>query len=147
MRRVEALALQIPEVDKTIGVSGVNLLVGAPQSNAGLLVVRLKDWSARTSPETSLRSSIGSFYAQAQGITEAQVLPFNPPAIPGLSATGGFSMMIQDKSGKGARALRVDLRRPLVLGHRLLAPPAALGSGHYNQRAGETRRAPHGRRA
>nr|WP_324257647.1 multidrug efflux RND transporter permease subunit [Cellvibrio fontiphilus] len=105
MRRVEALALQIPGVDKTIGVSGVNLLVGAPQSNAGLLVVRLKDWSARTSPETSLRSIIGSFYAQAQGITEAQVLPFNPPAIPGLSATGGFSMMIQDKSGKGARAL------------------------------------------
>ncbi|MFC3116536.1 efflux RND transporter permease subunit [Cellvibrio fontiphilus] len=105
MRRVEALALQIPGVDKTIGVSGVNLLVGAPQSNAGLLVVRLKDWSERTTAETSLRNIIGSFYARAQAITEAQVLPFNPPAIPGLSTTGGFSMMIQDKSGKGARAL------------------------------------------
>ncbi len=105
MRRVEALALQIPGVDKTIGVSGVNLLVGAPQSNAGLLVIRLKDWSERTTAETSLRAIIGSFYAQAQAITEAQVLPFNPPAIPGLSATGGFSMMLQDKSGKGAKAL------------------------------------------
>lgn len=106
MRRVEALALQIPGVEKTIGVTGVNLLVGAPQSNAGLLVVRLKEWSERTSPETSLSAIIGNFYKQAQSITEAQILPFNPPPIPGLSTTGGFSMMIQDKGGKGAKALQ-----------------------------------------
>jgi hydrophobe/amphiphile efflux-1 (HAE1) family protein len=105
MRKVEAMALQIPGVDKTIGVTGVNLLVGAPQSNAGLIVVRLKDWSERKTAETSLKSIIGQFYAQGQAISEAQILPFNPPAIPGLSATGGFSMMIQDKSGKGAKAL------------------------------------------
>jgi hydrophobe/amphiphile efflux-1 (HAE1) family protein len=105
MRRVEALALQIPGVEKTIGISGVNLLVGAPQSHAGLLVVRLKEWSQRTTPETKLGAVIGNFYKQAQGITEAQIMPFNPPPIPGLSATGGFSMMIQDKAGKGAKAL------------------------------------------
>ena len=106
MQRVEALALQIPGVEKTLGVSGVNLLVGAPQSNAGLLVVRLQDWQERTSPETGLAHIIGTFYQQAQHISEAQILPFNPPPIPGLSATGGFSMMIQDKSGKGAAALQ-----------------------------------------
>lgn len=106
MQRIEALALQIPGVEKTIGISGVNLLVGAPQSNTGLLVVRLKDWSERTTPETSLRSIIGSFQRQAQSVSEAQVIAFNPPPIPGLSSTGGFTMMIQDKSGKGTKALQ-----------------------------------------
>lgn len=106
MQRVEAMALQIPGVEKTIGISGVNLLVGAPQSNGGLLVVRLKEWSERTTPETSLNSIMGRFYYQVQSIPEAQVMPFNPPPIPGLSSTGGFTMMIQDKAGRGIKALQ-----------------------------------------
>ncbi len=106
MNRVEAIALGIGGVEKTVGVSGVNLLSGTAQSNTGLLVVRLKEWSERVTPETSLRAIIQNFYRQVQAVTEAQILPFNPPPIPGLSATGGFSMMIQDKAGKGAAALQ-----------------------------------------
>jgi len=106
MERIEALAQQIPGVEKTLGISGVNLLLGAPQSNTGLLIVRLKPWSERTTPETSLGAIIGTFQKQAQSISEAQAIAFNPPPIPGLSATGGFTMMIQDKGGKGTKALQ-----------------------------------------
>jgi len=97
--RIEALAATIPGVAKTLAISGVNILYGTSQPNAGLLVVKLEDWAERQSAEKNLRTIIGRFFADTQVITEARVLPFNPPPIPGLGATGGFSMMIQDKSG------------------------------------------------
>jgi hydrophobe/amphiphile efflux-1 (HAE1) family protein len=106
MTQVEAVARSIPGVEKTLGISGVNLLQGTPQSHAGLLVVRLKEWGERTTDELSLRNIILTFNQKAQAVTEAQVMPFNPPPIPGLSATGGFSLMLQDKGGRGAAALQ-----------------------------------------
>ena len=38
-------------------------------------------------------------YQQAAKLPEAMVLAFNPPPIPGLGATGGFSFKLQDRSG------------------------------------------------
>lgn len=104
-QRVEAIAGKIPGVEKTLAISGVNMLYGTPQPNAGLVVVKLEPWGMRKDKEKGLRNIISTFYAQAQSVTEAQVLPFNPPAIPGLGATGGFSLMLQDKSAATPQAL------------------------------------------
>ena len=106
MAQVETVARSIPGVEKTLGISGVNLLQGTPQSHAGLLVVRLKQWGERTTDETSLRTIMQTFNRDVQAVKEAQVMPFNPPPIPGLSSTGGFSLMLQDKGGRGAAALQ-----------------------------------------
>ena len=38
-------------------------------------------------------------YAGVANIPDAVVLAFNPPAIPGLGATGGFSFKLQDRAG------------------------------------------------
>jgi HAE1 family hydrophobic/amphiphilic exporter-1 len=42
---------------------------------------------------------IGRLNAAFSRIPEARIFAVAPPAIPGISATGGFSMMLQDKSG------------------------------------------------
>ena len=106
MTQVEAVVRAIPGVDKTLGISGVNLLQNTPQSHAGLLVVRLQEWGERTTDDLSLRTIMQTFVRDVQKVTEAQVMPFNPPPIPGLSSTGGFSLMLQDKGGRGAAALQ-----------------------------------------
>ncbi|MFZ5602919.1 MAG: efflux RND transporter permease subunit [Pseudomonadota bacterium] len=106
LAQVETVVRAIPGVEKTLGISGVNLLQSTPQSHAGLLVVRLKQWDERTTEEMSLRNILLTFNREVQAVKEAQVMPFNPPPIPGLSSTGGFSMMLQDKGGRGAAALQ-----------------------------------------
>lgn len=43
---------------------------------------------------------IGSLYVQSKmGVSDANVLIFAPPMIPGYSATNGFELNLQDKTG------------------------------------------------
>ncbi len=96
---VEKIAAGIPGVAKTLAITGTNILYGTAQPNAGLVILKLKPWSERTDDSESLRQVLRTFYQRTNSIADARVLPFNPPPIPGLSTTGGVSLMIQDKSG------------------------------------------------
>jgi len=56
-------------------------------------------WDERKGPALTSDGIIRSLNASFAEIPEARVFAVGPPAIPGISATGGFSMMIQDRSG------------------------------------------------
>lgn len=103
---IEAIALDIPGVETSLSISGINILTGASQSDSALLVVKLLPWDERTSADLSLRNIMREFVAATRPIADALVIPFNPPPIPGLSATGGFSFMLQDQSGNSAQELQ-----------------------------------------
>ncbi len=103
---IENIALAIPGVETSMSVSGINVLTGASQSDAALIVIKLLPWDQRSTPELSLASIMQQFVVASRPVTDAQVIPFNPPPIPGLSATGGFSFMLQDQSGNSAQALQ-----------------------------------------
>jgi hydrophobe/amphiphile efflux-1 (HAE1) family protein len=88
-----------PGAERSLIINGYNLLTGSVQSDSALVVIALKPWEERTTPELGLRSIIRDFYKRAQGLRDATVLPFNPPPIPGMGATGGFSFKLQDRTG------------------------------------------------
>jgi hydrophobe/amphiphile efflux-1 (HAE1) family protein len=75
------------------------------QPNTALFVAVLKPWADRKTVELGLRSIIMSVYKNAAKVPQASTLAFNPPAIPGLGATGGFSFKLQDRSGSSPLAL------------------------------------------
>ena len=56
-------------------------------------------WDERKRPTCPSDAILGSLNAAFSRIPEARVFAVAPPAIPGISAAGGFSMMLQDKSG------------------------------------------------
>ncbi|MCU0938989.1 MAG: efflux RND transporter permease subunit, partial [Burkholderiaceae bacterium] len=70
-----------------------------------LFVVSLEPWEERTAPEKRLGTIIGSIYQRGQALREATVLAFNPPPIPGLGSTGGFSFKLQDRAGGSPQEL------------------------------------------
>ncbi|MBP6709061.1 MAG: efflux RND transporter permease subunit, partial [Candidatus Accumulibacter sp.] len=72
---------------------------GAPQSDSALFVATLKPWHERKTEADSLRTILLGTYQQAARLPEALVLAFNPPPIPGLGSTGGFSFKLQARSG------------------------------------------------
>ena len=88
-----------PGVKSSLVINGYSILTGTVTSDAALFVVSLQPWAERTSPETQLGAIIGSLTSRAQTLRDASVLAFNPPPIPGLGATGGFSFKLQDRSG------------------------------------------------
>ena len=96
---IDAMAKVIPGIESTITVAGYNMLQGATQPNCGIIVGVLDPWSKRQTPNLSLRAIIGQLQGKARAVHEATLMCFNPPPLPGLGMTGGFNLMLQDRSG------------------------------------------------
>ena len=93
-------------------LEGLNVITSANQSNCGVVFLPLQGWKERTTPElraVGLASTIqGKLSSQ---IRDASVMVIQPPPIRGLSATGGFELMVEDRSGKGTQTLQRVLDR------------------------------------
>ncbi|WP_251423036.1 efflux RND transporter permease subunit [Veillonella agrestimuris] len=87
-------------------VSGFDLLGGGQKSSAGVIFAVLNDWDKRPGDNQSAKAMIGrTFGFAAKGVPEGTVIALNPPSIPGLGSTGGFSMYIINKSGDSAQVM------------------------------------------
>jgi len=108
--RVEQELLAIPGVTDVISATGFSLLNGAISSNAGFAIPVLAPWDERDTPELGLRSIVQQARQRTAGILEANVIPFVPPAIPGLGNTSGFAFELQDLAGGEPEELASALR-------------------------------------
>ena len=97
--KVDGILKSYPAVEKRLVINGYNILNGAPQSDSALFVATLKPWQERTTEADSLKTVLLGTYMQAAKLPEAVVLAFNPPPIPGLGSTGGFSFKLQARAG------------------------------------------------
>ena len=100
LMQLDSLIAANPAVKSRTTITGYSFIAG--QGNTyGTIIVKLKDWAEREDIEKSdLNSVIGSLYVQAKmGISDANVLIFGPPMIPGYSLSNGFELNLQDKTG------------------------------------------------
>jgi HAE1 family hydrophobic/amphiphilic exporter-1 len=107
VKRVEEIGLKLPGVEHVVTLDGMNILNGTNQSNSGIIFLPLKKWDERQTED--LRAAGLSKRLQGEvsaQIRDAVVMVLQPPPIRGLSQTGGFEMMLQDRSGKGPQALQ-----------------------------------------
>ena len=106
LQRTDAVLKQLdqaiftnPAYADNFTVSGFDVLTNAQRSNAGVSFVILKDWSERKKPELSSKAVAGSIFAAAMGIKDGFVFSLSPPAVEGLSNTGGFEGFVQARTG------------------------------------------------
>src|SRR5690606_33748465 len=97
--RVARIAMDNPHVEDVVQLVGFDLLGGGLNSATATLFLGLRHWDERTAPDAHVESLIGWFFGRTAAIREAIVLAFNPPAIPGLGATGGFEAHVQSRGG------------------------------------------------
>jgi hydrophobe/amphiphile efflux-1 (HAE1) family protein len=90
-------------VAATFEVNGNNF-AGRGESQ-GLVFVRLKDWSQRSSPDLSAQALIGRLSRHFASYEDASIVPFNPPPIQGLGTAAGFDFELMDVGGVGHEAL------------------------------------------
>ena len=103
-KQVREVLMNEPGVEIVGSISGLNFLTSAAQSNSAVEFAILRPWDERP-PEQHASKIVERVRPKLLGLPGAFVLSFDPPSIPGLSATGGFEFQIEDLSGRGSQAL------------------------------------------
>ncbi len=109
-QEIEEIAAATPGVQDIITIGAFNLITANVDSSAATLIIILKPWRERETPETDIKAIMGSIQAQVRHISDALIFAFNPPPIRGLSTTGGFQFMLQDQQDKGIDPLAAVTR-------------------------------------
>ncbi|MEE9215248.1 MAG: multidrug efflux RND transporter permease subunit [Thermodesulfobacteriota bacterium] len=87
------------------GITGLNFLTQASDSNSGAMFLVLDPWSKRKSSKLQFKNIMASAQKELSKIDSAIFVAFNPPPIQGLSSTGGFQFELQDKNSLGLEEL------------------------------------------
>ncbi|MDE6611653.1 MAG: efflux RND transporter permease subunit [Muribaculaceae bacterium] len=96
--QVDSLAAQIPGIRIRQMINGYSFIAGQGPTY-GAFIIKLDDWSKRGKDESS-EAIIQKLYAlTAQHVKDGRVMIFAPPMISGYSATNGFEMKMQDRTG------------------------------------------------
>ncbi|WP_428383925.1 efflux RND transporter permease subunit [Nevskia ramosa] len=90
---------KFPEVESFIAINGFSLItrVNTPYSGTGFLV--LKPWADRGGANSNAFAIVRRLNQELASLSEASFLVLNPPSIPGISATGGFEFLLEDRRG------------------------------------------------
>ena len=83
---------QDDSVDKVFVIAGNDIIGGGLKPNAGTVFIPLKDWSERSTGADELAKK---FTGLGMTLPDGLGIVFNPPAIRGLGAAGGFEAYIQ----------------------------------------------------
>ena len=110
--QMEDLLLSLPSVQKEMTFAGYDMLTSAQKNNSVASFVMLKPWDERKKEDESSTATVKQVYVKAQQtIPGANVMPFNPPPIMGMSTTGGLEGYIQNRSEGGSAELATQLNK------------------------------------
>jgi hydrophobe/amphiphile efflux-1 (HAE1) family protein len=104
-RRVEDAVRKIPGVAGTFVLGGIDIATRTSSSNVATVITRLTPWDERNAPDRTLHAILARMQAEFIRIPEAAVYGFGLPPILGLSTTGGFQFMLEDRAGTGVENL------------------------------------------
>ncbi|MGO9896350.1 MAG: efflux RND transporter permease subunit [Bryobacteraceae bacterium] len=104
-RKVEEIVGKIPGVSGTFTLGGIDISTRTSSSNVATVITRLKPWDERTTPDLDFRGIIANIQRATARVPEAVTNAFGQPPIQGLSTTGGFQFMLEDRTGVGVEDL------------------------------------------
>ncbi|MBV9947540.1 MAG: efflux RND transporter permease subunit, partial [Myxococcales bacterium] len=88
--KVDDIIARQPGIAASTSISGFSFFTRTAASYTGTNFIAFTPWEERRSADLSPQSIIRKLNAAFAGIPEARVFAVGPPAIPGISATGGF---------------------------------------------------------
>lgn len=97
-RQLQEIAEEIDGIQSVSALAGYEVLTEGRGSNAGTCLINLKPWSAR---KENVWEIIEELEVEAHKIPGATIEFFQPPAVPGYGAAGGFALRLLDKTNSG----------------------------------------------
>ena len=98
MDEVDKIIGSIPEVESRTAITGYSF-IGGQGNTYGSFIIKLKSWEERKNDSQSANAVVGKLFMMTGGLKDAQIMFFQPPMISGYSATNGFEVKLEDKTG------------------------------------------------
>ncbi len=96
--KLQKVAENVEGVKSVSALAGYEILTEGTGSNTGTCLINLKDWHER---KHNVEEIIKELEEESKNITGATIEYFQPPAVPGYGAAGGFELRLLDKAGSG----------------------------------------------
>ncbi|MFI5185600.1 MAG: efflux RND transporter permease subunit, partial [Chitinophagales bacterium] len=87
----------IPGVGHYAALGGLNVVTFASKSNGGTIFCQLKPWADRKSKSMQIQSIIVEMQRRFASFKAANIVVIQPPAIPGLGQTAGFTFELEQQ--------------------------------------------------
>ncbi|MDE5975711.1 MAG: efflux RND transporter permease subunit, partial [Muribaculaceae bacterium] len=98
MSKVDSIIGSIPAVQSRTAITGYSF-VGGQGNTYGSFIIKLKPWDQRDENTESASAIVGQLFGMTSQVKGARIMFFQPPMISGYSATNGFEIKLQDKTG------------------------------------------------
>ena len=95
---LQAICEEFEEITSVSSIAGYEVLTQGRGSNAGTCIINLKPWADR---KLTSKQLIEKLEEEGSEISNVKLEFYEPPAVPGFGAAGGFSLNLLDKSGSG----------------------------------------------
>jgi hydrophobic/amphiphilic exporter-1 (mainly G- bacteria), HAE1 family len=96
--KLQQIAEGLEDVQSVSSLAGYEILTEGTGSNSGTCLINLKSWEKR---KHSVQQVMEELEEKSKDISGATIEFFQPPAVPGYGAAGGFELRLLDKSGTG----------------------------------------------
>ncbi len=98
MDEVDSICGTINAIQTRNAITGYSF-VGGQGNTYGSFIIKLRPWEERDEKTESADAVLAQLYQKCSQIKDGRIMFFTPPMIPGYSATSGFEIKLQDKTG------------------------------------------------
>jgi hydrophobic/amphiphilic exporter-1 (mainly G- bacteria), HAE1 family len=106
---VEKILMNTPGVQDVTGFVGFSLLSFVRTSYNATFFVNFKHWDDRKTRAEQFQTLKANLNEKLSKLPEAVAFAFSPPAIPGVGTAGGFTFILEDRSGGDIQFLSKNL--------------------------------------
>ncbi len=110
-KKIEEIIQKTPGVYSVTSVVGFSMLSGVQNTYNSFFWITLKDWKERKAPEEQYEAIKKHLNQELSKVTDGVAFSFSPPAIPGVGTAGGFTFILEDRSGKDLPFLAGNIKR------------------------------------
>ena len=107
--KLQEVASAIPGVEHVTTVEGFSLLSLVRTSYNAFGFISMKEWGGRTTRAQQFQEIKARLNAAFSKFPESVAFGFSPPAIPGVGTSGGFTFILEDRSGSEVKFLSDNL--------------------------------------
>jgi HAE1 family hydrophobic/amphiphilic exporter-1 len=111
VHKAEQILGETPGVEYTTSVIGFSLLSYARTTYNAFAFVAFKEWGSRTDRAQQMQAIKARLNRELGKLPEGVAFGFSPPAIPGVGASGGFTFMLEDRSGQDVPFLAANVNK------------------------------------
>lgn len=98
MDEVDSICGTINAIQTRNAITGYSF-VGGQGNTYGSFIIKLRPWEERDEKTENANAVLAQLYQKCSQIKDGRIMFFTPPMIPGYSATSGFEIKLQDKTG------------------------------------------------